>query len=86
MPFNSLMTEFFKGSDINELIQRMLTRIKTQVENPRMPESGFTLDKTMQLYINFHRLVLTRGGSYTVLPKWVKKAVDPQNKDEECFK
>ena len=86
MSFNSLMTEFFEGSDINDLIQSMLAHIKTQVENPRMPESGFTLDKTMQLYINFHRLVLTRGGSYTVLPKWVKKAVDPQNKDEECFK
>ena len=64
----------------------MLAYIKTQVENSGMPESGFTLDKMMHLYINFHRLVLTRGGSYTVLPKWVKKAVDPQNKAEECFK
>ena len=71
--FNSLMAEFFEGSDINDLIQSMLAVIKTQVENPRMLESGFTLDKTMHLYINFHRLVLTRGGSYTVLPKWVKK-------------
>ena len=41
MPFNSLMTEFFQGSDINDLIQRMLAHIKTQVENLRMPESGF---------------------------------------------
>ena len=73
MSFNSLMTEFFEDSDINDLIQSMLAHIKTQVENPQMPESGFTLDKTMHLYINFHRLVLTRGGSYTVLPKWVKK-------------
>ena len=40
MPFNSLMTEFFEGSDINNLIQRMFAYIKTQVENPRMPESG----------------------------------------------
>ena len=45
MPFNSLMTEFFEGSDINELIKRMLAHIKTQVENPRMPESRFTLIK-----------------------------------------
>ena len=73
MSFNSLMTEFFEDSDINDLIQTMLAHIKTQVENPQMRESGFTLDKTMHLYINFHRLVLTRGGSYTVLPKWVKK-------------
>ena len=34
MPFNSLMTEFFQGSDKNDLIQRMLAHIKTQVDNP----------------------------------------------------
>ena len=69
MPFNSLMTEFFEGSDINDLIQRIPAHIKTQVENPRMPENGFTLDKIMHLYINFHRLVLTRGGFYIEFPK-----------------
>ena len=87
--FNSLMTEFFEGSDITELIQRMLAHIKTQVENPRMLESGFTLDKIMHLHINFHRLVLTRGGFYNELPKWIKSkkaVINPQNKDEECFK
>ena len=47
MSFNSPITEFFEGSDINDLIQRMLPHIKTQVENPRMPESGFTLDQIM---------------------------------------
>ena len=89
MPFNSLMTEFFEGSDINDLIQRMLAHIKTQVENPRMPESGFSLDKIMHLYINFHRLALTRGSSYIELPEWIKSkkaVINPQNKDEECFK
>ena len=72
MPFNSLMTEFFEGCHNNYLIQRMLAHIKTQVENPRMPESGFSLDKIMHLYINFHRLALIRGSSYIKLPKWIK--------------
>ena len=72
MPFNSLMTEFFEASDINDLIQRMLAYIKAQTENPKFPESGFTLDKIMHLYINFHKLALTRGGSYNELPKWIK--------------
>ena len=45
MPFNSLMTEFFEGSDINDLIQRMLTYVRAQTENPKFPESGFTLIK-----------------------------------------
>ena len=54
-----------------------------------MPESGFSLDKIMHLYINFHRLALTRGSSYIKLPEWIKNkktAINPQNKDEECFK
>ena len=89
MSFNSLMTEFFQSSDNNDLIKRMLAYIKTQTENPKFFESDFSLDKIMHLYINFHRLALTRGSSYIGLPEWTqnKKAViNPQNKDEECFK
>ena len=89
MPFNSLMTEFFDASDINDLIKRMLGYIKAQTENPKFPESGFTLDKIMHLYINFQRLALTRGCSYTELLEWLKSkkaVINPQNKDEECFK
>ena len=88
IPFNSLMTEFFEASDINDLIQCMLAYIKAQTENPKFPESGFTLDKIMHLYINFHRLVLTRVSSYNELPKLIKSekaVINPQNKDQECF-
>ena len=89
MLFNSLMTEFFEGSDINNLLQGMLGHIKTQAENPRMPESGFSLDKIMHLSINFHKLVLTGGSSYNELQEWLKSKkamLNPQNKDEKCFK
>ena len=60
-----------------------------QTENPKFPESGFSLDKIMHLYINFHRLVLTRGSSYIELPEWIqnkKVVINPQNKEGECFK
>ena len=43
----------------------------------------------MHLYINFHRLALTRGSFYIELPEWIKNkkaVINPQNKDEECFK
>ena len=33
--------------------------------------------------------MLTRGSSYTELPEWIqneKAVINPQNKDEECFK
>ena len=89
MPFNSLITEFFESSYINNLIQRMLAHIKSQTENPKFSESGFSLDKIMHLHINFHRLVLTRGSSYTELPECIQNnnvVINPQNKDEECFK
>ena len=89
MPFNSLIAEFFEGSDINKLIERMLAHIKAQTENPKFGENGFTLDKIMHLYINVHRLVLTVGSSYTELQGWIKNkkaVINPQNRDEECFK
>ena len=43
----------------------------------------------MHLCIKFHKLVLTRGRSYIDLPEWIKNkhaVINPQNKDEECFK
>ena len=89
MTFNSVMTEFFDVSDINHLIKRMLAYIKAQTENPKFPESGFTLDTIMHLCINLYRLALTRGSSYIELPKLIKSknsVINPQNKDGECFK
>ena len=83
LPFNSLMTEFFDASDINDLMQRMLAYIKAHTKNAKFPESGFTLDNIMHLYINFHRLVLTRDGSYIKLPEWIKSKkamINPENK------
>ena len=42
MSFNSKMTEFFQGSDIDGLLGVMFSHIKTQIGNPKMPQSGFT--------------------------------------------
>ena len=81
-----VMTELFDASHINDLIECMLAYIKAQTENPKFPESSFTQDKIMHLYINFHRPVLTRGGSYIDLPEWLKSkkaVINPQNKIEE---
>ena len=84
------MMEIFQGSNIDEILEKMFTYIKTQIENPALPKSGFTLDSIMHLDISFHELQLTRGSTYINLPAWIanKKAViNPQNqKDEECFK
>ena len=88
--FNSFMTEFFEGSDTEALLSDMFAHIKSQVENPKLPKSGgYTFDHIMHLDIDFHRLVLTGGGSYIKLPDWIanKKAIiNPKNNDKECFK
>ena len=89
MSFNSLMTEFVVSSNTNELRQRMFAYIKTKAENPRMPESGVTLDQIMNLYIDFYKPALTLGSSYIKLPKWIAKkkpVINPKINNERCFK
>ena len=87
--FNSKMMEIFEGRELDEILRQMFAFIKTQIKNPALPKSGFTLDLIMHLDIDFHQLVLTRGSSYIELPDCIahKKAViNPKNIDEECFK
>ena len=55
------MTELFQGSDVEEILKNMFAQLKTQVEHPALPKSGFTLDHVMHLDIDFHKLELTRG-------------------------
>ena len=89
-PFNSKTTEIHQSSDLNEIIDGMLTHMKTQIENPALANSRFLFDEVLFLDVNFHRLDLTRGSSYIPLPSCIvsKKAViNPKTEnDEECFK
>ena len=48
MPLNNLMTKIFKTSSIEELAQGMFAHMKTQVKNPKMPESGSEIDQILQ--------------------------------------
>ena len=84
------MTEIYQGDDVDEEIENMLAYVKTQVENPALPKSGFSIDHIMHLDIDFHELNLTRGSAYIELPAWIEKkkaVINPKNtKDEECFK
>ena len=78
-----------QSSNLEGIVNGMITHMKTQIENPALANSRFRFDAVLYLDINFHRLNLTRGSSYLPLPDWIaqKKAViNPQNDDEECFK
>ena len=87
--FNSRMTNVHQGSDLEQIVDEMISCMKTQIENPALLNSRFRFDEVLFLDINFHQLNLTRGSSYLPLPDWIarKKAIiNPQHDDEECFK
>ena len=89
LAFNSLMTSVYRGSETDQIVDRMIANMKFQIENPALLNSRFVFDEFLYLDINFHQLNLTRGSSYLPLPDWLarKKAiVNPHNDDEECFK
>ena len=89
LPFNSLMTSVYRGSETDQIVDGMIANMKFQIENPALLNSRFVFDEFLYLDINFHQLNLTRGSSYLPLPDWLarKKAiVNPHNNNEECFK
>ena len=89
LAFNSLMTSMYRGSETDQIVDRMIVNIKFQIENPALLNSRFIFDEFLYLDVNFHQLSLMRASSYLPLPDWLvrKKAiVNPHNDDEECFK
>ena len=89
LAFNSRMTDVHQGSDLDAIVDGMITHMKTQIENPALLNSRFRFDEVLSPDANFHHLILTRGSSYLPLPDWIARKntiINPQNDDEECFK
>ena len=89
LALNSRMTDVHRGSNLDQIVDGMITHMKTQIENPVLLNSRFRFDEILFLDANFLWLNLTRGSSYLLLPDWIvkKKAIiNPQNDDDECFK
>ena len=83
------MTSVFGSSDLDQIVDEMITHMMAQIENPSLINSRFRFDQVLHLDISFHRLNLTRGSSYLPLLDWLarKKAIiNRQNKYEEYFK
>ena len=54
-----------------------------------MKGSDFVFENVDLLYYSRHKISLNRGGSYIDSPTWIKHkkaTLNPQNKDNECFK
>ena len=89
LAFNSRMLNIYNLSNMNKIVNEMITHMKQQIENPALSDSKFVFDEVIHMDVNFHRLNLTRGSSYLPLPDWLacKKAIiNPKNSDLECFK
>ena len=89
LAFNSRMMNLYNLSDMNEIVNEMITHMHEQIENPVLSNSRFVFDDVLYINIDFHQLNLTRGSSYLPLPEWLarKKVVrNPRNEDQECFK
>ena len=89
LAFNSRMVNVYNLSDMNEIMNKMITHMKQQIENPALSDSKFVFDEVLHMDIDFHRLNLMRGLSYLPLPDWLacKKAIiNPKNVHRECFK
>ena len=89
LAFNSRMMEVHQGSDLDRIVDGMITHMKMQIESPALVNSRFRFNAVLFPDVNFHWLNLTRGSSYIPLPNWIakKKAIiNLHNDDEECFK
>ena len=74
---------------MNEIASQIITHTLNQIENPVLANSKFRFEEVLRMNINFHRLNLTRGSSYLLLPDKLahkKVIINPKNSDQECFK
>ena len=54
-----------------------------------MKGNNFVFESVDLLYYSLHKISLNNGGSYIDSPDWIKSkkaTINPQNKDNECFK
>ena len=64
-----------------------LQKYQEGLEKP-MRGSEFFYDSVDALYYNLNKASLSRGGSYTDSPKWLKNkklTINPKNNDDKCF-
>ena len=84
LAFNSLMTSVYQGTEMDQIVDRMISNMKFQIENPALQNSRFVFDEFLYVDVNFHHLNLMRGSSYLPLPDWLarkKVIVNPHNND-----
>ena len=89
LAFNSRMLNVYNLSNMNEIVNAMITHMVQQIENLALSDSKFVFNEVICMDFDFHQLNLMRGSSYLPLPDWLAKKkviINPLNEDLECFK
>ena len=54
LAFNSRMLNVYNLSNMNEIVNEMITHMKQQIENPALSDSKFVFDEVMHMNVDFH--------------------------------
>ena len=54
LAFNSGMLNVYNLSDMNEIVNVMITHMTQQTENPALSESKFVFDGVVRMDVDFH--------------------------------
>ena len=73
LAFKSRMLNVYNLSDMNEIVNAMITLMVQQIENLALSDSKFVFNEVIRMDVDFHQLNLTRGSSYLPLPDWLAK-------------
>ena len=81
-----------KGTETDDIINKFFESFFKKYQEgleTKMERSNFVFESVDLLYYSLHRISLNKGGSYIDFPSWIKNekaTINPQNKDNECFK
>ena len=68
---NNRMLNVYNLSNMNEIVNAMVTHMAQQTENPALSDRKFVFSEVVCMDVDFHRLNLMRGSSYLPLPDWL---------------
>ena len=54
LAFNSRMLNVYNLSDMNEIVNVMITHMAQQIENPALSDSKFIFDEVICMDVDFH--------------------------------
>ena len=87
----SVNKEFMNGSDTNEIIKELFKSLLQRYQEnlqEKMKSSNFAFDGVNYLYYDLNKISISKGGSYTDSPKWLKdkkSTINLKNNDYKCF-